>query len=189
MVRAVFRLSETDSRRSNRLSVERSGRNPLTEALGIVLEGVTFYDLAHLAVADTRVKSTFEDLGRLKRSQLARLEAATGPNARAAVQSPKIYPLDVVEKVECYVCGHIADTRSMPSVCPSCGAARYSFEKEIALSKAWEIAGEAARKSSGRFRDLADHASGSGKALLSDLAKEDDGLAAQADAHATELRT
>lgn len=172
------------------VSAERGGgRDPLTEALAVVLEGVTFYDLAHVAVADTRVKSTFEDLGRQKQAQLKRLEAATGPGARAAAQMPGIYPLEVVAKVECYVCGHLADTRSMPSVCPSCGAARYSFEKEIALSKAWEIAGAAARTSSGRFRDLAGRASGGGKALLEELAKEEDGIASKADQHAAELRT
>jgi len=171
------------------VSSERDGREPLREALGLVLEGVTFYDLGHIAVADTRVKSAFEDLGRQKQTQLKRLEAVAGSGPRAAAQMPGIYPLDVVSKVECYVCGHLADTRSMPSVCPSCGAARYSFEKEITLSKAWEIAGAAARTSSGRFRDLAGRTTGAGRSLLEDLAKEEDGIASQADQHATELRT
>ncbi|HKZ88999.1 MAG TPA: hypothetical protein VJ300_01950 [Thermoplasmata archaeon] len=172
------------------MSAERSaGRDPLLDALGAVLEGVTFYDLAQRAVADTRVKVTFEELGRSKRDQLARLEASAGPTAKDAARPPGIFPLDVVSKVECYVCGYAVDTALMPTACPSCGAARYSFEKEIALSKAWEIAGAGARKSSDLFRTLAGKASGPSKPLLEALAREEDGTAAQADLHVAELRT
>src|SRR5207247_352540 len=35
----------------------------LVRALGAVVEGLTFYDLANAAVAEMRVKVTFEDLG------------------------------------------------------------------------------------------------------------------------------
>jgi len=85
--------------------------------------------------------------------------------------------------------GYAVDTALMPTACPSCGAARYSFEKEIALSKAWEIAGAGARKSSDLFRTLAGKASGPSKPLLEALAREEDGTAAQADLHVAELRT
>src|SRR5207244_4338602 len=53
----------------------------LVRALGAVVEGLTFYDLANAAVAEMRVKVTFEELGRRKRAQLAKLEAVAGPHA------------------------------------------------------------------------------------------------------------
>jgi rubrerythrin len=102
---------------------------------------------------------------------------------------PGIYPIDAVAKVECYVCGFVADTKTMPSQCPSCGAARYAFEKEIALTKAWEIALETGRNSAVLFRASAAHAAGPARTLLEELAKEEEGQAIQADRQLTELRT
>ncbi|MGI0149262.1 MAG: rubredoxin-like domain-containing protein, partial [Thermoplasmata archaeon] len=119
----------------------------LGRAIGAVLEGLRFYDLANAAVAEMRVKVAFEELGRRKRIQLAKIEAVAGPHAKEAAIMPGIYPIDAVAKVECYVCGFAAETKAMPNQCPSCGAARYAFEKEIALAKAWEIAAETDRSS------------------------------------------
>lgn len=161
----------------------------LARAIGAVVEGLTFYDLANVAVAEVRVKAAFEELGRHKKSQLARLEAVAGPNAKAAAVMPGIYPLDAVAKVECYVCGYVAETKSMPNQCPSCGAARYAFEKEIALSKAWEIAAETGRKSAILFRDSAAHADARSKTVLEELAQDEQGQAAQAAKQLAELRT
>jgi len=135
----------------------------LARAIGAVVEGLTFYDLANAAVADT--------------------------NATHAAVMPGIYPLDAVAKVECYVCGFVAETKTMPSVCPSCGAARYAFEKEIALTKAWEIASETDRHSAVLFRASAAQAAGATRTLLEDLAKEDEGQAVQADRQLADLRT
>ncbi|TLZ93574.1 MAG: hypothetical protein E6J95_06270 [Methanobacteriota archaeon] len=161
----------------------------LVRALGAVVEGLTFYDLANAAVAEMRVKVTFEELGRRKRAQLAKLEAVAGPNAAHAAVMPGIYPLDAVAKVECYVCGFVADTKAMPNVCPSCGAARYAFEKEIALTKAWEIASETERHSAVLFRESAARAAGPARSLLEELAKEDESQATLADRQLAELRT
>lgn len=161
----------------------------LARAIGAVVEGLTFYDLANTAVAEVRVKVAFEDLGRRKKTQLARLESVAGPNAKDAAVLPGIYPIGAVAKVECYVCGYVAETKSMPSQCPNCGAARYAFEKEIALSKAWEIAAETGRRSALVFRESAAHAEGEAKALLETLAREEEGQAAQADKQLAELRT
>ena len=166
-----------------------TGADPLASAVGAVFEGVTFFELARRAVADTRVKVTFGDLAKRKREQLARLEALAGPRAKDAAPRPGFYPIEAVAKVECYVCGFGVETQSMPEVCPSCGAARYSFEKEIAPTKAWEIAGTSARKSAALFRDLGGRAQGAAKVLLDELAREEDGLASNADEHAAELRT
>jgi len=172
------------------LTAERApGRDPILSALGAVLEGVTFYDLAQLAVADTRVKATFEEFGRQKRSQLARLEALAGPTARDAATGAGLYPTEVVARVECYVCGFGVETKAMPATCPKCGAARYSFEKEIAQAKAWEIAGAASRKTASLFRDVARGREGPVRSLLEELIVEEDGIAQNADRHAAELRT
>ena len=161
----------------------------IARALGAIVEGLTFYDLANAAVAEVRVKIAFEELGRRKKAQLAKLENAVGPTAKDAAVLPGIYPLDAVAKVECYVCGYAAETKAMPNQCPSCGAARYAFEREIALSKAWEIAADAGRKSAAMFREAAAHADARTKAVLEELAREEEGQAAQADKQLAELRT
>jgi len=161
----------------------------LARAIGAVVEGLTFYDLANAAVAEMRVKVAFEALGRHKKAQLARLEAIAGASATHAAVMPGIYPIDAVAKVECYVCGFVAETKTMPSQCPSCGAARYAFEKEIALTKAWEIASETGRNSAVLFRASAAHAAGPTRSLLEELAREDEGEALQADRQLAGLRT
>ncbi len=166
-----------------------SDADTLKAALGAVLEGVAFYELAQIISADTRVKVTFEDLGRRTAAQVAKLEAVTGPGARDSAVYPNFYPLDAVAKAECYVCGHVVETRNLPNQCPKCGTARYTFEKEIALTKAWETASEAARKSADLFRDLASKAPGSAKGLLEELEKEDRALAAEAGRELAELRS
>ena len=166
-----------------------SEADSLQQALGVVLEGLAFYELAQIVSADTRVKVTFEDLGRRKASQRKRLEEVTGPTAKDAAFYPNLYPLDAVSKAECYVCGHVVDTRSMPSQCPQCGTARYTFEKEIALTKAWEIAGETSRKSAEMLRGLSGKSAGKAKDLLSALSKEDQALADEAGKELAELRS
>src|SRR2546427_149118 len=107
-----------------------------------------------------RVKVAFEELGRHKKDQLARLESVAGSGPKEAAVMPGIYPMNVVAKVECYVCGFVAETKAMPNTCPNCGAARYAFEKEISLSKAWEIAADAGRKSATLLGESAAHAGG-----------------------------
>lgn len=161
----------------------------LGRAIGTVLEGLTFYDLANAAVAEMRVKVAFEELGRRKKGQLAKLEALVGPHAKEAAVMPGIYPLDAVSKVECYVCGFVAETKSMPNQCPNCGAARYAFEKEIALTKAWEIAAETGRGSAHILRASAERASPTVRVVLEELAREEEVDATRADRQLTELRT
>ncbi len=166
-----------------------SGLGSLSTALGAVLEGLTFYELAHLIAADTRVKVTFEDLQRRKTAQLKKLEPLVLPTAKDAAPQPGIFPLDSVSKAECYVCGHLVETKALPSQCPKCGTARYTFEKEIALRKAWEVAGEAARKSAVLFRDAAAQATGKANSVLEELAREEDELSKEAGHELAELRS
>ncbi len=172
------------------LSPKHAGEaESLQHALGAVLEGIAFYQLAQIVSADTRVKVTFEDLGRRRAAQLAKLEALTGPSAKDGAVYPNLYPLDAVSKAECYVCGHVVETKNMPNQCPQCGTARYTFEKEIALTKAWEIAAETSRKSADLFRSSAEASTGRARALLEELAKEDQALAAEAGKELAELRS
>jgi len=161
----------------------------LARAFGVLVEGLTFYDLANVAVAEMRVKVAFEELGRHKKDQLARLEGVAGSGAKEAAVMPGIYPINVVAKVECYVCGFVAETKAMPNTCPNCGAARYAFEKEISLSKAWEIAADAGRKSAILFGESAAHAGGRAKVVLEELARDEEGQAVQAARQLSELRT
>src|SRR5947209_3075873 len=93
-----------------------------------------------------RVKVAFEELGRHKKDQLARLESVAGSGVKDAAVMPGIYPINVVAKVECYVCGFVAETKAMPNNCPNCGAARYAIEKESKPSKARENDGESRRE-------------------------------------------
>lgn len=153
-----------------------------------MLEGLSFYELGRLAAADTRVKVTFEELGRRKRDELARLEAVLGTAAKDAATMPGIFPMDAVSKVECYVCGYVTDTKALPDQCPKCGTARYTFEKEIARAKAWEIAGESARRTAALFRDAASRGPAKARAVLEDLAKQEDDLAQKAGREVAELR-
>lgn len=166
-----------------------SEADSLQQALGVVLEGQTFYELAQIVSADTRVKVTFEDLGRRKVAQRKRIEDLTGPAAKDAALYPNLYPLDGVSRAECYVCGHVVETREMPNACPKCGTARYTFEKEIALTKAWEIAAETSRKSGEMLRGLSAKSPGPAKALLASLAQEDLALADEAGKELAELRS
>lgn len=171
------------------MSVHKDEVGSLGAALGAAAEGVAFYDVANVVAADVRVKVTFEALGRRTRSQLDRLEALAGPGVKDAAPRPGIYPLGMVAKVDCYVCGHTVDAASMPNQCPSCGAARYAFEKEIALANAWEVASTAARKVAALYREVAPKAAAEVRALLGVLAAEEDALAAEADREIAELRT
>ncbi len=166
-----------------------SEADSLRHALGAVLEGIAFYELAQVVSADTRVKVTFEDLGRRKAAQLAKLEALVGAQAKDSALYPSLYPLEAVSRAECYVCGYIVETKSMPNQCPKCGTARYTFEKEIALTKAWEIAAETSRKSADLFRESAGASHGRTRALLEELGKEDQALAAEAGKELAELRS
>src|SRR2546429_9012051 len=104
----------------------------LARAIGAVVEGLTFYDLANAAVAEMRVKVAFEEMGRRKKAQLAKLEAGAGTDATPAPGITRTYPPHPVAKAECYVCGFVAETKAMPSGGPRCGAGPHALEKEIA---------------------------------------------------------
>jgi hypothetical protein len=108
-------------------------------------DGVAFHRRASAVAADPRVRQLFERMARQREASLVALEDAV---AKAKVEpllseGPTPYPFDAVRKVECYACGYVAE--EIPASCPSCGAARYAFEKEFKASMAWEIAVAAGR--------------------------------------------
>ncbi len=121
----------------------------LEAALGVILrlerDGVSFHRRASAIAADPRVRQLFERLAREREESLTALEDALSESkaVQASAEGPSPYPFDAVEKVECYACGYVAD--EIPPSCPSCGAARYAFEKEFKTSMAWEIAVETGR--------------------------------------------
>lgn len=58
---------------------------------------------------------------------------------RGRPKVPPFFPFDEYEKIECYVCGYVAKADDLPEVCPSCGAARYAFEREVSQDRAWDL--------------------------------------------------
>ncbi len=116
----------------------------LDSALGAILrleqDGVRFHRRASAIAADPRVRQLFERLATRCESSLAAIrDAASEADAHPETsEGPSPYPWDAVAKVECYACGYVAE--EIPPSCPSCGAARYAFEKEFKASMAWEIA-------------------------------------------------
>ena len=113
---------------------------PLGAVLRSERDGITFYRRASAIAADPRVRQLFERLARQREDVLGALQTAVEAAGirPASAAGPSPYPFEAVSKVECYACGYAAE--EIPGSCPSCGAARYAFEKEFRPSMAWEIA-------------------------------------------------
>ena len=112
-------------------------------------EGVVFFETAHAAANDPRVREVFARLLNTKKESLRSLEEGL-KEARLQLpeskgEAPRVYPLDDIQRRECYVCGYSTDNESIPDSCPRCGASRYAFEKEITVRKAWELAESGSR--------------------------------------------
>ena len=115
----------------------------IADALQAEDEAVDFFEQVQSATRDPRLKETLQELARQKREHAMSLRDMIKkldieiPERRG---KPKFYPLAELQKVECYVCGHAADSKSIPESCPRCGASKYAFEKEIGIKKMWEMA-------------------------------------------------
>ena len=121
-----------------------SGGKHSESSLGTVLklerDGAAFFRRANVIAADPRTRQLFDRLAR-EREEGARLveEAASKSGVRiAAAGGPNPYPFEAIAKVECYACGYV--TEEIPTSCPQCGAARYSFEREFTKSMIWGTA-------------------------------------------------
>jgi len=118
---------------------DKEPESPLGVVVKLERDGVTFFRRANEIAADPRVRQLFERLARDREEGARLIEDAI---AKAGVKVPpatgaSLYPFEAVAKVECYACGYVAT--EIPTSCPQCGAARYSFEKEFTAAMVWEI--------------------------------------------------
>jgi len=100
-------------------------------------DGAAFFHRANLLAADPRVKFIF---GRAAEEYTNALHAVEPfAKGRGKPKTPAFFPFEEYEKIECYVCGHVADAEDLPEVCPGCGAAQYAFEREVTQGSAWDL--------------------------------------------------
>lgn len=99
--------------------------------------GVAFFRRANRLAADPRVKFIFGRAAEEYEAALKGLEPLA--RGKGAVTVPPIFPFAEYEGIECYVCGYETTADEIPEVCPSCGAARYAFEKEVSQDRAWDL--------------------------------------------------
>lgn len=109
----------------------------LRQAAQVGRDGIAFFRRANRLASDPRVKFIF---GRAAEEYEGVLKVL-GPLAKgkAKGKAPTLFPFEDYEKLECYVCGYETETDEIPEVCPSCGAARYAFEKEVSQDRAWDL--------------------------------------------------
>ena len=118
---------------------DKDAASSLGTVLKLERDGVAFFRRANSIAADPRIRQLFDRFAR-DREEGARLIEEASATAGIKVPpsgAPTPYPFEAVAKVECYACGYVAD--EIPTSCPQCGAARYSFEKEFTKAMAWEI--------------------------------------------------
>lgn len=122
----------------------RDSAGVLVRVLQVEREGAAFFEKAHVLVRDPRVREVFDRFAVAKKEQLRSLEeslkALSVPIAAGEQRKEPTYPLAEFQNAECYVCGYSTDIPVTPESCPRCGASKYTFEKEISLRRAWEIA-------------------------------------------------
>jgi len=133
-------------------------------------EGVAFFEKAHSVANDPRVREVFDKLLNIRKESLRSLEESL---SEARLQSPgakgqpsSIYPLEEIQKKDCYVCGYSTDIEAVPESCPRCGASRYAFEKEITVREAWEFAESGSRNTLDILNDAEKHAESTIKQVL-----------------------
>jgi len=100
-------------------------------------DGAAFFRLANRLAADPRVKFIF---GRAA-EEYENAAKVLGPLAKGKGKPkvPAFFPFEEYEDIECYVCGFVVKGDEIPEICPSCGAARYAFEKEVPQDRAWDL--------------------------------------------------
>lgn len=160
----------------------------LAEALKFERDGVAFYQRANQVAADPRVKQLLARLARHREEDLRALEDAV---AKAGLRPPAggghtPYPFEAVAKLVCYACGFV--TEELPASCPSCGAARYAFEKEISKAMAWETAVAAGKAGVAALEAAGRHASGGLKAALDTLLMRERTLLREAEAESASAK-
>lgn len=116
-------------------------------------DGERFFQRANQLAADPRVKFIFgraaEEYGRA----LKLLEPLA--KGKGNVRVPSIFPFKEYDRIECYVCGFEARADALPEVCPSCGAARYAFEREVSRESAWNLVARTTKEALAATRKIA----------------------------------
>jgi len=113
------------------------GTNALRPAVQLTRDGVAFFRRANKLAADPRVKFIFGRAAEEYENALQVLEPVA--KGKGKVPAPSIFPFTEYEVIECYVCGYEASADEIPEICPSCGAARYAFEREVTQERAWDL--------------------------------------------------
>ncbi len=141
-------------------------------------DGAEFFRKANRLAADPRVKFIFGRAAEEFDKAAKALEPAAKGKGKAKV--PALFPSQEFDRIECYVCGYEASAEAIPETCPSCGAARYAFEREIPQDRAWDLVARAtkdalafARKASTSVKDAkGKDALGRATAVVKGLADE-----------------
>jgi len=58
---------------------------------------------------------------------------------------PSFFPFEEYSSIECSVCGYGTRSDAIPETCPSCGAARYAFERDVSPDRAWDLVARTAK--------------------------------------------
>ncbi|MBI4416171.1 MAG: hypothetical protein HY557_04220 [Euryarchaeota archaeon] len=116
-------------------------------------DAVAFFRRAKSLAADPRVKFIFDRATEVYERAVKLLESL--PGARGKAKAPDIFPFSEYERIECYVCGFEAKGDEPPESCPSCGAARYAFERDVSQDKAWDVVAKGTRDALALTRKLA----------------------------------
>jgi len=107
------------------------------EAAQVGRDGVAFFQRANRLASDPRVKFIFGRAAEEYASAVKVLEPVA--KGKGKPKAPALFPSEEYEKIECYVCGFETTVDDLPEACPSCGAARYAFEKEVSQDRAWDL--------------------------------------------------
>jgi len=153
----------------------------LAAVLKLERDGVAFFRRANAVAADPRVRQLFERLARSREESARLLEDAASKAGihitPRGVANP--YPFEAVAQVECYACGYLAE--EIPSSCPQCGAARYSFEKEFTKATVWGTALSSGSAVAQAVEDAIPLAGGDLRIALEDLLRRERALLKEAE--------
>lgn len=125
-----------------------------------------FYRHASSVVADPRVRRFFSSLAEEKHEHLQILEEEMGsrserPRKRGVISGREepspLYPFEAFQDLACFVCGYTLKGDEFPDSCPECGAARYTFQKDIGLRRAQETALNSDRRLLEHLKILEEH--------------------------------
>ncbi len=148
-------------------------------------EGAEFYERASKVAADPRARSLFHVMAESKLEAFRILskelrELAGGPPlvredeldegpTDDLPQVPRIYAVNTLVTAACYVCGEEVPVDALPRECPSCGASRYTFERDIDVKRAATIVQEDENRCLDFYREHVGRVSGGARQLLERL--------------------